>query len=161
MLFRKPPVPPIWLDEFFDALKNAVLGANRLVRDQHIDSLNDLYDVLPAADGGSGEPTYVPKVVRMRIPPNVLPAEGGAPPVDVPLATLVQHDALVLGEMTFDFECRVTQYEPGENGGQGRVAIRLERDGAGSPARISLKYRINDPPEAVARINDALLRTFS
>jgi hypothetical protein len=170
MLFRKKKddagnddAPTVWLDDFLDAVKSAVVDANRVIRDQHIDALGDLYDV-QGASGESGapqDPTYVPKVVRILMPPSVLPGTGEAPPVAVPLPALAQNDALVLGEVNFDLDCRVQRYAAGPDGKPGRIAIDLRRDGAGSAARIALKYRMTDPPEAVARINDALLRTFS
>lgn len=152
----------VWLDDFLDAVKSAVLGAKRVVRDQHIDALGDLFDVQSAnAENGATEETYVPKVVRIKMPPPVLPASGAAPPVTVPLPALAQNDSLVLDEVNLDLECRIVRYASGADGSEGRIAIDLRRSGAGSPARIALKYRMTDPPEAVARINDALLRTFS
>jgi Protein of unknown function (DUF2589) len=175
MLFRRRPTPDdapdgrfVWLDDFVTALESALFRANRSVRDQHIESLDDLYvraplpphDGAATAEAGEAEPPLVPKTVPLLIPGAVAPAANAQPsPVDVPLAALVQQNPLIVDELTFDLECVIDSYgRSADPATPGRIALRLDRNGRGSPARLTIKYRTTDPPEGVSRVVDAQLR---
>ena len=155
------------LDALLRAVKGAVFDANGVVRDQHISELGEFYDqagtpaAAGAANSGSSDVVLVPKVVRLRMPSLTVPENvDPTPPVEVPLPTLVQSDALVVDELQIDFGCTLIGVEPSRGDDARRILVRLG-DAAGAPgsaARLSIRYRSAPPPEGVARINDALLR---
>ncbi len=171
MFFRKrrPDVGgrTLTLDALLRAVKQAVFEANGVVRDQHIAELGELYDQVgtPAAGSAasldSSDVVLVPKLVRVKMPSLTVPENvDPAPPVEVPLPTLVQSEALVVDELKIDFDCALIGVEPSQSDGARRILVRLgDAPGApGSAARLSIRYRSAPPPEGAARINDALLR---
>lgn len=161
-----PPVPdgssvPTLLSELLRAFTDAAFQATEAVRAQHINDIQTLYEPSPEQNSD----VWLPKTVKLGITPFVLPAEGPVPPLEVPLAAMIQPDPLIIDEMTFDFECNILQVQaveaasPEEPPPPSRIAVSLLRDtDKGFPLRISVRFKAGQAPQVAARLNEALLR---
>lgn len=152
------------LDDLLQAVADAVMSAQRFLDARHQD-LSHLFQPRGTAAGSAGgadegalEPLTVPLVLPKSVVTDGEPAEGVH---NVPLATLVPHQAVALESMKLSIPCLVEGLSGGT--GQKQVSIVL---GSSLPTRhaglatLSLEFRHAEPTEGMARINDQLLKKF-
>lgn len=150
----------IYLDELFIAIQNALITAHRDGLSQHIETLKEHFEE-DSTNSDTKNSGLNPKTISLNMPNSINSSSEGdsVSPLDVPTASLIPHNSLVIDEVTLDFECILTEYTVSNINQQGRLALRLSRNDseyAGSPTRISVRYKMGIPPEGVAKINDSL-----
>jgi hypothetical protein len=131
------------------------------VRAQHVSDLDALYDKTPQATGD----VLTPKTVKMAVTPFILPAEGEPPPLEVPLAAMIQPNPLMVDEINFEIDCVALNLQLGPPGSApeslktSEIEIGFGGPGApGCPMKLSIRYKSGQPPQVNARIGDALIR---
>jgi hypothetical protein len=128
------------------------------VRSQHLADLEELYDKSTDASGD----LFTPKKVRLAVTPFVLPAEGDPPPLEVPVPALMQSNPLAVDEINVEIECVALRLQKDQPPGSLKTSeIEIGFGGPGSPGcplRLSVRYKSGEPPQAKAKIGDALIR---
>lgn len=150
----------LMLDDLLLAVSGAVMSAQRFLDARHHD-LSHLFAAGERKAGPAGVPLE-PLTVPLVLPRNVV-HEGEAieGTHDVPLATLVPHQSVMLESMKLSIPCLVEGLS--DDAGVNKVSIVL---GASLPSRhaglatLSIEFRQAEPTEAMARINDQLLKKF-
>ena len=67
---------------------------------------------------------------------------------------------LAVDQVALSFDCPISGLTAGDDGGP-RLCISLGPDeGSAERASFQITYKNSDPPEGLARINDAVLRKF-
>jgi hypothetical protein len=153
---------PIWLSDLLSAFTDAAFRATEAIRSQHLSDMEGLYD----RSTDPADSTLNPKTVKLGVTPFVLPSDGPAPPLEVPIAALMQSNPLTIDEMTFDFECKAIDLRKESSSASAdapsqaaEIQINFDRPGAeGCPLRVSVRFKAGQPPQVQARICDALIR---
>lgn len=153
-----PPPTPVWLSDLLSAFSDAAFRSIEPVRAQHLADMEELYEKSSDALGD----VLKPKTMRMAVTPFVVPAEGEPPPLEVPIAAVMQSNPLAVDEIKFDIECRALSLR--KPIGADPIAPSEIEIGFGAPGsagcllRLSVRYKSGEPPQAQARIGDALVR---
>ncbi len=151
------------LHALFQALHKSVIQATKVARETSLESLKKDYFTQVHAEDGSPTGVWKPKTITM-----VLPSPEGQEikdvSYDVPLYSLVKHQAVALETLKIDFEVELHGLEQlqSEDGGDENM---LASTPAGvfsrkTMARVEVTFRGEDPSEGMMRINDKILKTF-
>lgn len=136
------------LDALVTALQQAVNRAGDALRAQQLQTLSGYFDE-------KNEPLYV----KLRLPRfSAISGELEHVEVEVPRLSLVPMGTMQLDEAEMDFTVRLCGLQKGADEIQQMVvdlpgSLTSERD----CARIHIKFKGGDPPEAVMKLNDTLL----
>lgn len=153
------------LQALFQAIHRSVVKATRVAQDASLRSLQR--DYFEEVVDGEGNPTgeIAPKIIRM-----VLPHHEGSEIkqaiYEVPLFSLVKHQAMSIAELDMEFEVELhgldQLQEP--DGEDGDILSASTSGGmwAGRKtiAKVQMKFRGEDAPEGVMRLNDKILKVF-
>jgi hypothetical protein len=150
--------PSISLSELLSAFSDAAFRSTEAVRAQHLSDMEELYD---KSSDSSGD-VFKPKTIRLGVTPFVLPAEGEPPPLEVPIAAMMQSNPLMVDEINFEMDCVVLgarKESPADELNPSEIEIGFGGPRSpGCPLRLSIRYKSGEPPHAKARIGDALIR---
>lgn len=134
------------LGTLMEALQQAVGRAQEQLQSCQLRTLSEYFDE-------NNEPLYV----KLRLPR--IPADGGPLEhieVEVPRLSLVRMGMVALDEVELDFPLRLKALEEKEK------QLLLELPGTTSDgedcARIRVRFKGGEPPEAVMKLNDTLIK---
>ena len=144
------------LCDLLSSMASSILDSTHSLRNQHIDAIAEYFE--PAPKEGGEVAGLKPRTLALHLQRAVTERESQGSPSAVPLAALVQNDPIVLDEASLEMRCRIVGFDPPGSDGVPRMRVRLAPEGSGSPLRINLKYKQSSVPEAVARIDDSLVR---
>lgn len=144
------------LSDLLGSIASSIFDSTHSLRHQHIDATAEYFEPGWQEEGEAAG--LKPVTLALHLPRPVMERESRASPSAVPLASLVQNNPLVLDEASLETQCRIVGFDPPGIDGLPQMRVSLVPEGAGSPLRINLKYRQSSPPEAVARIDDSLVR---
>ena len=152
------------LQSLFQAIHRAVVKATRVAQDASLKSLQK--DYFTEVHDESGKPTGVlkPKTITMTLPHQEGP-EVKKIPYEVPVFALVKHQAMTIDELEMDFEVELHGLDQLqlEDDSDETVLSASTSGGAFSRktiAKVKMKFRGEEPPEGVMRLNDKVLKTF-
>ena len=144
------------LDEFLYAVKSSIYKANQKAWRQHLANLSRYFMIK--------DKVMEPRMLSMMLPSTEV--EGDSPEVektDVPIANLVEHTPLTMATLSVEFECYLEGLGAEDSKGEYQsVVLNMSDDKKQLPkAKFTIEYHTNEePPEGIARINDALLKHF-
>jgi hypothetical protein len=156
-----PPAPPrIWLSDLIAAFTDVAFRSTEAVRTQHLADMEGLYTTTPNPSGD----VLKPKTMKLAVTPFVLPAEGEPPPLEVPLAAMIQSNPLTVDEINFEIECVALHLQKDSLAGAEDLRaseIEIGFGGPGSPGcplKLSIRYKAGEPPQVRGKIGDSLIR---
>lgn len=134
------------LGTLMEAMQQAVSRAQEQLQSCQLKMLSEYFDE-------NNEPLYV----ALRLPR--IPADGSPPEhveVEVPRISLVQMGVMALDEVELDFPLRLNALQEKEK------QLLVELPGAAPDgedcARIRVRFKGGEPPEAVMKLNDTLIK---
>jgi len=175
------------LDDLIDAVQYAVIEAQRVAEDHHIDLVSRFFET----DEETGQLRAITQHVW--VPSNAAGADkDDHVQIEVPLISLASLGSMKIKELRVEFDARLSSLDTDEDDskdpkpasgekpaspskkrgqgfklGQGRNRRRLAMDfkkgadadeGESTKARISITFVGTDPPEGVVRLNDRILK---
>jgi hypothetical protein len=139
-----------WLDQLYKGLYDAVVQAQALAENQHIEALSKYIN----EDG-------TPKCMRMVI---------NGEKIDVPLATLAPQSSIKIKELTVDLKVKLNNFGKRESKCGGGI-FRKKDAGAiiadlgasifpkkNNYANLKIIFEGTDPPEGLIRLNNNLIK---
>ncbi len=132
-----------YLDQLTKGLYDAVVSAQSLAENQHIESLSQYFN----KDG-------TPKCMEMVV---------NGEKINVPLATLASQSSIRIKELTIDLKVKLTNFGQRE-GLLGKLAGAIKADLGASImprkqyANLSITFEGSDPPEGLVRLNNNLIK---
>ena len=165
------------LDNLINAIQHAVIEAQEIAEDHHIDLVSRFFE-----EGEDGKTRAITQEVWV---PDVSPGANKDIKVDVPLMALASLGAMKIKELKVEFEAQLssldtddeedapTTVKPDPKVGfakkmrrrRGRkMALDFKRGSKGAKdstiAKISISFEGTDPPEGVIRLNNQILKTI-
>lgn len=154
------------LDEFVEALNNAVVRATDIAETHELKSIQDQEYWIDTGDkDDDGNPVYRPKMVTLRVP-----AWEGQKMVErdiqVPMQTLVTGQSLSIEKLTVQMDVELQGMEDDAEIGCAHRKLRINPNSGGkgwfsgkrNTAKISITFTGQEPPEAYARIDNQLIK---
>ncbi len=134
------------LGSLIEALQQAVDRAQEQLQSYQLRMLSEYFDE-------ENQPHYV----KLRLPR--IPAGGGPLEhieVEVPRISLVHMGTVTLDELEMDFPLRMQELKDDEN----QLLVDLPGSALSDEdcARVKIRFKGGDPPEAVMKLNDTLMR---
>lgn len=149
-----------------EGIQSAVVTAQHLVENQHLDELTGKFFF---NDNG------VPISQEVRVPSMREP--GKYEVIDVPLFSVVPHSSIRIKELKVKFKTRLASVIEGDDQGQGREKrTRLgcslgggsrwwpfggKKTEADDTCEVEIVFSATDPPEALAKINDEMVKRIT
>jgi len=132
------------LTKLIQALQNAVVKAQGLLRNQHLDVLNDYID-----DDGN------PEVVKMKLP---VPDQGGYREVEVPKLALVPPTGLKIDKLKMEFDVEIGGMDEADDDHGHEMSIRMSRGlfSRSTKAKCQITFTGDEAPEGLLKIQDEL-----
>lgn len=142
-------------EDLIEAIANAILHAQRVSEQQHLEMLDSFFDL----DKATGQ--LRAKTVEVHVPA-LEHGNEDHDPIQVPLVSLVPLNSLKVSEITVEFEAQVA----GMKRGRRRAAdshIHFTLGGGGdlnknNNVKVTVKVTGADAPEGVVRLNDRILK---
>jgi len=136
------------LGGLIEALQQAVDRAQEQLQSYQLRMLSEYFD-------GENQPLYV----KLRLPR--IPAGGGPLEhieVEVPRISLVQMGTVTLDELEMDFPLRMQELSEDER----QLLVDLPGSALSDEgcARVKIRFKGGEPPEAVMKLNDTLLKVI-
>jgi hypothetical protein len=172
------------LDDLINAIQYAVIEAQEVAEDHHIDLVSRFFHEV------DGKMVAVTQEVWV---PDTRPEAGGFRKIDVPLMSLASLGSMKIKELKVEFTAHLSSLDtdpdpkdkvdpPTEKASKKQATLkkpppfqrRLRRqkrrmafnfkkgtdDGNSTEAKISITFVGSDPPEGVVRLNDQVLKTI-
>lgn len=167
---KEKQIQVIWLDKLLIALQNAVLSAHKASLSQHLEILGRHFKKKSVDDGEDKASQFNSPCIANTVSLEILDSsnfpnkDNSESLLQVPTACLIPHNSLLIDEVTVDFECIFSECSVSDVNHKERLGLHLirgESSHLGTPARISIRYKVGDPPEGVARIDDQLVEKIS
>jgi len=154
------------LQALFQSLHRAVVQATRVAQEASLKALRRDYFQPVLDDDGKPTDTWEPKTLKMVLPhvdgEAITPVE-----YDVPLFSLVKHQAMVIDTLRMEFEVELNGLDSlaqaDDEEGDGPVVAASTPAGTFSRktiAKVEMTFKGDDPPEGTMRLNDKILTTF-
>ena len=155
MTKSKEVKPGNFLDHLTKGLYDAVVQAQALAENQHIEALEKFFD----KDGN-------PLCMDIKIPDN----KGGEQTVNVPLATLAPQSSIKIKELTMELKVKMESFGKRKSRLGGGIfckedagAVNVDLGASILPKRnqyanLKITFEGTDPPEGVVRLNNNLLK---
>jgi hypothetical protein len=152
------------LQALFQAIHRSVVKATRVAQDASLKSLQKDYFTEVHDESGKPTGTLKPKTVVMTLPHQEGP-EIKKIPYEVPLFALVKHQAMTIDELEMDFEVELHGLEQLQvDDDEDETVLSASTSGGAfsrkTIAKVRMKFKGDDPPEGVLRLNDKVLKIF-
>ena len=144
-----------FLDQLTKGLYDAVVSAQALSENQHIEALSKYFD-------DQGNPIYM----KMKIPGD----NGKDQDINIPMVTLAPQSSIKIKELTMELKVRIGSFGKRESRKGGGIfrskdagAIGVDLGCSILPkknqyASLKITFEGSDPPEGLVRINNTLLK---
>lgn len=144
----------VYLDELLASVSGAVAEARTALEAEQTKQYLQYFE--PTAEGHLD-----PKVVSVLLPREHLgEGQDAVGSHEIPMVSLTETKQVQLQDVSLEMDCVVEDVE----GSAVRPRLRLRLPGRGveegPPARLTIRFATGEVPEASARINDRLLKSF-
>lgn len=139
-------------DDLLCAISSAVQSTNKLAENQYADYIEQHF-------GQGDHGIHTPRTFDVLLPArHIQEGENSEQIHQIPTACLSSPQTMAVDELTLSMDCSVSSLSTAENGDP-RLRVVLGKGGA-QPMNLQITYKNGDPPEGLARVNDALLKKF-
>jgi hypothetical protein len=166
------------LDELLRSMHNSVIEAQKITDEQHLRSLKKYFKF------NDDDNTWVPVTVPLSLPavnPETNRVEYNS--FDIPLIALNPNTSIKIKNLKMEFEAKISGFEnekerkkksfsliqflsgnreedPEDKGHSGPLQLNLDNHKSGTMAKITMEFENSETPEAVARINDQIVKVL-
>lgn len=151
------------LKALFEALHQSVSQATEVAHDHALECLSSDYFEPALDDDGKPTGALKPRTLRLTMPHHV-GEQVQYEEFEVPIYTLVKHQAMLIDSLHMSFEVDLHGLESVKPGDSDSTLLASTAKGtfAKKPttAKVEIVFKGSDPPEGAMRVNDKLVKSL-
>ncbi len=171
------------LDNMLKAMHNSVIEAQKLTEQQHIRMLKRYFYLDENKEGNVTDNLGKPRTIPLKLPYVNKENQIQYSEVDIPIISITPPTSVKIKKMKISFEAQISGFENQKTKKKGFSLLSLNKNQVkeeekhsgpimldlkdsrgngknGSMAKIEIEFENGEAPEAVARINDHIIRSF-